>query len=178
MGTSYLKYEAVMKGSIHSDQTCPLCGSRFKSMEPRGMFCPNHPAQSPQKFIVRYSGITKRFDNYPAALQFLTGLRFQEGSGQFDARDYQIKSKPLSFDRLADEWLEVKAAQIKIASWRSIASGIRKAQEVWGGMNIKNIQYPQLEDFNASSTTFTMGAYQTRIRPIFTEESVDDADAE
>ncbi len=136
-----------MKGSIHSDQTCPLCGSRFKSMEPRGMFCPNHPAQSPQKFIVRYSGITKRFDNYPAALQFLTGLRFQEGSGQFDARDYQIKSKPLSFDRLADEWLEVKAAQIKIASWRSIASGIRKAQEVWGGMNIKNIQYPQLEDF-------------------------------
>ncbi len=58
------------------------------------MFCPNHPDQSPQRMVVRYGKITKRFNNYPAALQFFTGLRFQEGSGQFDARDYQIKSKP------------------------------------------------------------------------------------
>ncbi len=90
------------------------------------MFCPNHPEQSPQ-LVVCYDKITKRFDNYPAALQFLTGLRFQEGSGQFDPRDYQVKSKPLSFDRLADEWLGLKAKQIKAASVRSLAAGIKKA---------------------------------------------------
>ncbi len=136
-----------MKGSIHSDQTCPICGSRFKSVEPKGMFCPNHPAQSPQRMVVRYGKITKRFDNYPAALQFLTGLRFQEGSGQFDARDYQIKSKPLGFDRLADEWLEIKARQIKPSSLRSLSAGMTKAQTLWGQQNIKGIKYPQIEDF-------------------------------
>lgn len=136
-----------MKGSIHSDQQCPICGQRFKSVEPKGLFCPEHPSQSPRRFVVRYGQITKRFDNYPAALQFLTGLRFQEGSGQFDARDYQTRGRPLAFDKLAEEWLDLKAGQIKIASWRSIASGIRKAQDAWGGMNIKSIQYPQLEDF-------------------------------
>jgi integrase len=96
---------------------------------------------------VRYASITKRFDNYPAALQFLTGLRFQEGSGQFDARDYQVKAKPLSFDRLADEWLALKAGQIKASSLRSLAAGMRKAQAQWGQCNIKGIQYPQIEDF-------------------------------
>ncbi|UQZ90218.1 hypothetical protein C4J81_13805 [Deltaproteobacteria bacterium Smac51] len=139
-----------MKGSIHSDQTCPICGSRFKSVEPKGLFCPDHPGQSPHKFVVRYGKITKRFDNYPAALQFLTGLRFQEGSGQFDPRDYQVKAKPLSFDRLADEWLELKAKQIKQTSLRSLAAGIKKAQSLWGGANIKSIQYPQIEDFISS----------------------------
>jgi len=136
-----------MKGSIHSDQVCPICGSRFKSVEPRGLFCPNHPEQSPRKFVVRYGKITKRFDNYPAALQFITGLRFQEGSGQFDARDYQVKGKPLAFDKLADEWLTLKATQIKRSSLWSIQSGICRAKEVWGSGNIKSILYPQIEDF-------------------------------
>ena len=78
-GTSYLRYDAIMKGSIHSDQVCPICGSRFRSVEPRGLFCPIHPEQSPRKFVVRYGKITKRFDGYKDAHQFLTGLRFQEG---------------------------------------------------------------------------------------------------
>jgi integrase len=97
--------------------------------------------------VVRYGKITKRFDNYPAALQFLTGLRFQEGSGQFDARDYQVKAKPLSFETLADEWLELKAKQIKPSSLRSLLAGMTKAKTAWGQQNIKGIKYPQIEDF-------------------------------
>ena len=136
-----------MKGSIHSDQTCPICGSRFKSQEPKGLFCPEHPHQTPTRFVVRYGKITKRFNTYPAAHQFLTGLRFQDGSGQFDARDYQVKGKPLAFDKLADEWLDLKAKQIKKQSLSSLACGIRRAQKSWGDGNIKSIKYAQLEDF-------------------------------
>ncbi len=136
-----------MKGSIHSDQSCPICGSRFKSVEPRGLFCPEHPAQSPQRLVVRYGKITKRFDNYPAALQFLTGLRFREGSGQFDARDYQVKAKPLSFDRLVDEWLESKKPNMKPGGWQSIKAIMGHAQRGWGESNIKSIKYAHIEDF-------------------------------
>lgn len=136
-----------MKGSIHSDQVCPICGSRFKSQEPKGLFCPNHPHQQPTKFKVIFGKVTRRFNNYPSALQFLTGLRFQEGSGVMDERDYQIKAKPLSFDKLAEEWLAMKATQIKPGSLRAIAVDIRRAQETWGETNVKSIQYPQIEDF-------------------------------
>ncbi len=155
MGASYLTYEAVMKGSIHSDQVCPVCGSRFKSMEPKGMFCPNHPEQSPQKLVVRYAKITKRFDNYPAALQFLTGLRFQDGSGQFDPRDYQVKSKPLSFDRLADEWLEVKARTLKHQSMEPLRLAMRRAGNIWGCANIKSLGYAHVEDLIGSLNTLS-----------------------
>lgn len=146
MGTSYLTYEAIMKGSIHSDQLCPICGSRFKSQEPKGLFCPVHPDQAPRKYVVRYGKITKRFNNYPAALQFITGLRFQEGSGQFDARDYQVKGKPLAFDKLADEWLKVKEGQVRPGSMPPLRNAIRRASAMWGESNIKSIKYAQIED--------------------------------
>ena len=138
-----------MKGSIHSDQTCPICGSRFKSMEPRGLFCPNHSKQSPQKFVVRYGQITKRFDNYKEAHQFLIGLRHQEGSGQFDARDYQAKSKPLAFNRLAEEWKALKAGAVRPKTLGTIKNALDHAGAVFGEANIKSIRYAHIEDFMA-----------------------------
>jgi Phage integrase family. len=116
-------------------------------MEPRGLFCPNHSKQSPQKFVERYGQITKRFDNYKEAHQFLIGLRHQEGSGQFDARDYQVKSKPLAFDRLAEEWLDLKRPAMKPGGWQSIKAIMAHAQREWGQANIKSIRYAQIEDF-------------------------------
>ena len=141
-----------MKGSIHSDQRCPVCGSKFKSSElKRGIFCPKHPKISPTKFVVRYGPeICKRFGSYEAALQFLTGLRYQEGSGDFDVRDYQIKSKPLSYSRLVDEWLGLKAPLLKRRTYTSMAAAMRHTQVAWGDANIKNIQFAQIQDFFAA----------------------------
>lgn len=136
-----------MKGSIHSDQTCPVCGSRFKSVEPRGLFCPNHLKQSPHRFVVRYGQITKRFDSYKEAHQFLTLLRAEEGSGQFDARDYQVKGKPLAFDRLTREWLGVKAGSIRPKTLGAIKNALGHAEASFGGANIKSIRYAHIEDF-------------------------------
>jgi integrase len=99
---------------------------------------------------VRYASITKRFDNYPAALQFLTGLRFQEGSGQFDARDYQVKAKPLSFRRLSTEWLAVKASTVRPKTLGCIKNAMEHAENAFGDANIKSIQYAHIEDFMGS----------------------------
>ena len=144
----YLRYEAVMKGSIHSDQVCPICASKFKSIEPKGLFCPNHPKSKPTVFSVRFGHkIHKRFDSYEVALQFLTGLRFQEGSGRFDPRDYQIKAKPLSFSLLAQEWLGMKAGQLRPKSLSPLRMAVRRASQAWGEANIKSIRYAQVEDF-------------------------------
>jgi integrase len=145
----YLIYEAVMKGSIHSDQVCPICGSRFTPGDgKRALSCPNHPDIAPSRFVLRYGRkITKRFDSYEAALQVLTGLRFQEGAGSFDARDYQVKTRPLAFDKLAEEWLAVKAKTVKPSSLKPLRLGLGRAINAWGGVNIKTIKYSHIEDF-------------------------------
>ena len=137
-----------MKGSIHSDQVCPICGARFRPSDgKRPLFCPNHPQTSPTRFVLRYGRkITKRFDSYEAALQALTSLRYQEGAGKFDPRDYQVKSRPMAFDRLAEEWLELKARQLRPKSLSPLRMAVRRAVEAWGGANIKSIRYAQVED--------------------------------
>jgi hypothetical protein len=139
----YLRFEATMKGSIHSDQVCQICGSKFKSSElKRGLFCPHHPKSKPNTFDVRYGRkIHRRFNNYEAALQFLTGLRYQDGSGNFDARDYQVKTKPLAFDTLAGQWLAAKKPQLKPGGWQSLKAIMGHAIAAWAGMNIKAVQY-------------------------------------
>jgi integrase len=90
--------------------------------------------------------ITKRFDSYEAALQVLTGLRYQEGAGTFDSRDYQVKSKPLAFSRLAEEWLAMKAGQLRPKSLSPLRMAVRRASKAWGEANIKSIRYAQVED--------------------------------
>lgn len=143
----YSHFEPVMKGSIHSDQKCPICGSRFKSDEPRGIYCPNHKDQIPAKIVVRYDKITKRFSDYQAALQFLTGLRYREGSGNFDPRDYQVKIKPLSYSSLVSEWLAIKEPILKRHTYTSMAAAMLHTQKAWADTNIKSIQYAQIQDF-------------------------------
>jgi integrase len=54
---------------------------------------------------------------------------------------------PLGFKRLAAEWLDHKAGQIKASSLSSFRSGIIRAIDAWGNANIKSIGYAQIEDF-------------------------------
>jgi len=145
-GHSYNQFEPVMKGSIHSDQTCPLCGGRFRSFEPQGLWCPDHPEQRPSRFTVRFGRITRRFNSYQAAFQFLTGLRFEAGRGSFDLRDYQVQDKPLSFVNLAAQWLALKKRTVRPGTYRNLRSYLERAAAAWGQANIKNIGYGQIED--------------------------------
>ena len=166
MGIDYYKQGNIMtKGSIQPGivagkvEVCPACGSKFthtiqissgekkKFIRP---FCPNHPNIFPSKYRVMFDKICHHHSNYETAEMELMGFRHEHNAGSFDERDYKIKTKPLSFDRLADEWLELKSTQIRPSSLRSLAAGMRKAQEAWGESNIKSIKYSQVEDFITS----------------------------
>jgi len=147
-----------MKGSIQPGlergkvQVCPVCGSAFVHVGPKKnpispLFCPNHPDIAPTRFRAKFGPICRHFDSYKAAEMELVSLNCKRLEGNFDARDYQVKARPLAFDRLAQEWLDLKATEVKPASWRSLAAGVRKAIEAWGQTNIKNIQFAQVQDF-------------------------------
>jgi len=135
-----------MKGGIYSDQRCPICGSRYKHQEPNGLFCPVHSHQQPTKFVVRFGSLTRRFDNYPAAFRFLTGVRYETDQGKFDIRDYR-RDNPLGFANLAEQWLARMKARVSYSHHRNIRNDINKAIQVWGNRNVKDIGYAEFEDF-------------------------------
>jgi len=137
-----------MKGSIQTNLRCPVCGLRLKSLEPRGLYCPAHPEKIHEgRCRVMFDNVCTRFFTYREAYKVLTRKRSEVDAGTYDTRDYLIKAKPLAFNRLASEWLDFKAREVKRSSWRSLAAGLTKAMTAWGETNIKNIQHAQLQDF-------------------------------
>src|SRR6056297_977412 len=106
-GKNSIRGGICMKGSIHSDQKCPVCGGKFKHFEPRGMWCQEHPQCMATRFVVRFGGLTKRFKNYELAYRTLTAWRYETDMGKFDPRDYQ-RANPLGFQTLAERFLNSK----------------------------------------------------------------------
>ena len=138
-----------MRGSIFTNQKCPLCGLTFRHEERRrGLFCPDHPEQQANKaFLVQFSRkIRKRFPDYPAAEAFLDELRYEKAQGRFDYRDY-LQGKPLAFSTLSDQWLKRKKNSVAPGTYRLLACYIRKAQSFFGDINIKTVDYGLLEDW-------------------------------
>ena len=96
-------------------------------------------------FRVRYGRyIQKRFRSREEAERFLTGIRFKDDEGTLDFRDY-AGSNPLAFDRLTEEWLELKATTWKPNTLRDHRLNIRRAVAVFGSANVKTIGYAQFE---------------------------------
>lgn len=144
-----------MAGGIYSDERCPICGSAFRDDGRRGLSCPQHPTQRAMRFKVKFSTITRRFTDYQTAQAFLGGLRAQKGgltAQPFDARDYQIKERPLSFRVLSLKWLAVKKQQVKPRFYSNLKNYMDRAGTYWGDMNIKLIGYAEIEDFLLSQT--------------------------
>jgi integrase len=138
-----------MRGRIYSEQKCPICGGKFEYDDMRrGLFCPKHPDQrASSKFIVRFGReTTKRAKTYLEAERILDGFRWEVDQGTFDLRDYK-KDKPLGFDSLAQKWLLFKEKNVKPSSFKNLRSYMIRAIGEWGPMNIKLINYGEIEDF-------------------------------
>ncbi len=133
-----------MKGGIHSDQRCPVCGSRFKDNHKNALECPKHPGQRATSFRVYFQKVTKRFSSYVAASNYLTGLRFKANEGTFDERDYR-RSNPLGFKNQVMRYLNKKKG--KVRCYRNIDNHLTRAIKWFGNTNIKDIGYGQIEDF-------------------------------
>jgi integrase len=135
-----------MKGGIFSDQRCPVCSGRFRDDKKRGLFCPHHPEQQATRFRVYFKGVTRRFASYEDAQRFLTGVRFKTDEGKFDEREYK-KANPLGFTNLAEQWLETKRATVKKGSIKNLRNYMARAMKEWGQTNVKDIAFPEFEDF-------------------------------
>jgi len=139
-----------MNGGIYSEDRCPVCGSAFRHIENRGLFCPNHKNITPGRYRVFFhwkgSTVTRRFREYRTAYKFLTGLRARVDEGDFDPRDFR-KDQPLLFQNLVDRYLVVKEKQLRPGSFRNVKRFLLLASEQWGGRNIKTITSGEIEDF-------------------------------
>lgn len=149
-----------MRGSIYSEQKCPVCGESFQLHEKSSaLMCPNHPDhRATDRFYVRFGRkIQRRFGaDYFAAERFLIGLRYEVDKGTFDPRDYQ-GNFPLGFKTLAEKWLTVKKKTVSPSHYCNLQRFMNAAVSVWGQQNIKCIGFGELEDFllsqNVSSKT-------------------------
>lgn len=55
--------------------------------------------------------------------------------------------RKISFETLASKWLEVKEREVKKKSFNNLANYMQRAIKEWGNRNIKEINYPDIEDF-------------------------------
>lgn len=138
-----------MRGSIFSDQKCPICGGNFEHDDRRrGLFCPEHPDQTATgRFRVQFGRkARRRFSVYREAERFLDGLRWEVDQGTFDPRDYRT-DYPLGFKALAIKWLQVKRNEVKRKSYNNLRNYMDKAIAAWGQRNVKTIGFGEVQDF-------------------------------
>lgn len=95
------------------------------------------------RYIVRFKTVFKRCRNLDEAEQFLNTLRYKEGKGTFDPRDYQ-KDQPLGFTNQAENWLKKKE---HLRSFNKLRNHINYAEAYFQNKNVKEIDFPELEDF-------------------------------
>jgi integrase len=139
-----------MKGGIYSDQTCPICGSRFEDNKRNALICPCDPEQHATHFRVYFKSVSKRFSSYDEAQRFLTGLRYETDKGTFDQREYR-KDLPLSFQNLALQWLQIKKnGNIKPGTFRDLHCHINKAIDFFQDKNVKEFKPKDFEQFMIS----------------------------
>lgn len=133
-----------MKGRIYTDHRCPMCGSTLKSIEPQGLKCENQAHVGGEywytgKCRVVFDNNSSTCASYGEAYRLLIRKRGEVDAGTYDARDYKIRSKPLGFKRLAWEWLDFKASEVKPESLKPLRLGMGRAVKAWGDSNIKSI---------------------------------------
>ena len=145
-----------MVGGIYSDQKCFICDGTLKDDGKKGLACVKHPKCHATTFKVIFKGITKRFRDYEKAQRFLTGLRFKTDEETYDERDYR-KNKPLGFANLTEKFLEAKRRDVKPKSYNNLANYMDRATQHFKNDNIKEIGYPELEDFLLSQKLANSG---------------------
>jgi hypothetical protein len=117
------------------------------------------------RWVVRFTtgeaNITRRFADKAEAERFLTGLRYENDKGSFDAREYS-KEKPLSFNKLSSQWLEKK--QLSVKCYRNLVNHISYASKYFGDKNVKEIGFGDLEDFFDQLPSHLSGKSKYNIR--------------
>ena len=141
-----------MKGGIYTNQKCKPCDARFVDDHRRqGLYCPKCKKNAATSFYISFPisknrKLKKRFKSYAAAEQALQHLRYQVSQNEFDEREWR-SDKPLAFNKLADQWLDVKKKTVKETTYNDHKNCMFRAMDEWGDRNIKTVGYAEIEDF-------------------------------
>ena len=117
-----------MEGSIHPDKW----GHRvhFRGKWHRGCY---------------FDGLWKPFRfNYKLAEDFLVILNAEVLNKRYDPRDYR-KDRPLAFNRLGEEWLEIRKPEVRC--FRNLRNHISLASKYFDDLNYKLLNYAWLQQF-------------------------------
>lgn len=136
-----------MEGYISSDERCSICGGKLVDNARNAVWCPTHNQVHATRFIVRFGReIFRRFKIYDEAAYFLSGIRFKKYEGSFDSRDYK-QSLPLGIDKQLDKYLEIKQKTLKEGSLKNLKPNIKRIQNHFQNVSVKQITYADIEDF-------------------------------
>jgi integrase len=164
-----------MMGGIYTEEKCPIClaegkDGRMEDNHRDAVCCPRHKKEKAHNLIVRFGRkFYKRTTDYPLACRILTGIRFKFDEGTYDPRDYQ-KSNPLGIDNQIEKYLEVKE-KTRPRSIKSIRPHCQRIQAHFGGLNVKEIGYAEIEDFLLAQEDIgdkTRHCLCSRLRDFFT----------
>ncbi len=144
------KGKICMKGRVYSRERC-RCGGIFRDNGFTACVCKDCGTRAAGKFYVEFrvnkkEKIKRHFDTYEESARYLTYLRHQTDIGKFDLREHQ-KDRPLSFRKLALQWLQSKEGQIKPTSLRNHFNTMKRAIKIWGDRAITEIGFAEIEDF-------------------------------
>jgi integrase len=128
--------------------------------------------QRGNSFQVRYwdketkSEISESFDSYGDAEMFLAHLNVSRHEGKLDARDYR-RDNPMGFQVQAENYLEKRKGKVK--DFRHIETHIKRAIAYFGGKNIKEIGFAELDDYQSSlkGKGKTIHNYMTSLHTFF-----------
>jgi integrase len=151
--------EMVMNGGIYSDQHCPICGERFGDNYKDALTCSGfsqakHPVQEASRFRVYFKSVSQRFKSYDEASRFLTGLRFKHDEGSYKEKDYK-GDLPLSFRKLAEQWLTLQRHEVKPATFSKNKCHINKAIVYWNDKNVENFKKRDFQLFAHSLKNYS-----------------------
>ncbi|MBA4369282.1 MAG: hypothetical protein C0403_16775 [Desulfobacterium sp.] len=137
-----------MIGNIYTREKCPVCGGRLVPDTKRECFtCPFHPkTQTTNGIYVKFKGTFVSFSrDFQGAWQHLHGLRHEQTHEKFDPREYH-RGNPLSFERYANLYLEVKQKQ-NLKSFSEIFRMINQASKYFGEKSVKAITTGDLREY-------------------------------
>jgi integrase len=141
-----------MKGRIKSRQKCKCGIAAWRDNGFTACVCDECGRKATDQFYVDFK-VNKRerikksgFGTYKEAGQFLSFLRWQTSTDQLDIREFK-KERPLSFRKLAFQWLEAKERNAERKHYNNLVNTMQRAITAWGDTSIKEIGYAELEDF-------------------------------
>jgi integrase len=147
----------AMKGSIRTQQKCPVCFGRFSLVPREGMICPAHKTRPTRFFISIYwkakirvfsDKMGRSIREYGDALTLLGKINEEIKGRYFDPSHYVKKDlEKFLIENLLGRFWSVKSREIAPGYQSNYQTYIHRAKEFFRGRDIREIRKLDLVDY-------------------------------